>query len=230
MSDQELRLQRFIDQDLSPEERVEFLEALNRDSALRERLIAMERVLAGAAELPRVMPPAEFTAGVVARLEPRPHGLPGRLRAWLTAPRLLEWNPAGALAAACALLALAWLLTWGLSKPLSGGAALQTAGPSHTVPTVYVRLALMNPAAESVTITGDFNGWHPQGLPLTKTANGLWTLTIPLKPGRYEYMYRVDGKWVTDPLASDFSPDGFGQENAVLDVRDVFPDRAQQEG
>lgn len=230
MSDRERLLHRFIDQDLSPEKRLAFLETLNRDSALRERLIDMERMLAVTAELPRLTPPAEFAAQVVARIQPPTRGFWERAHEWLTAPHALQWNPAGALATACILLALAWLLNGGLLKPSSGGSALQTAGHSHTAPTVYVRLALMNPVAESVTITGDFNGWNPHGMPLVKTANGLWTLTIPLKPGRYEYMYRVDGKWVTDPLASDFIPDGFGQENAVLDVREGLHDRASQEG
>ena len=27
--------------------------------------------------------------------------------------------------------------------------------------------------------------------------------------------------WVTDPQASESSPDGFGEENAVLDVREI---------
>lgn len=231
MSDRGRQMHRFIDQDLSPEERLAFLETLHRDGALRERLLDMERVLAGAAVLPRVTPPADFATQVLARLEPPPQKKPlDRLREWLTAPRALEWNPVGALAGACALLALAWMFNWGLQPSSSGGPAWQTAGPSRVASSVYVRLALMNPAAQSVTISGDFNGWNSQGIPLTKTASGLWTLTLPLKPGRYEYMYLVDGKWVTDPLASDFSPDGFGQENAVLDVREELRDRSSQEG
>ena len=88
-------------------------------------------------------------------------------------------------------------------------------------------MALLQPEAQSVTITGNFNGWDPQGLPLRRAGNGLWTLTIPLKPGRYEYMYRVDGRWVTDPLAAEFSPDGFGDENAVLDVRNLSRQEAR---
>ncbi len=80
-------------------------------------------------------------------------------------------------------------------------------------------MALLDPEAESVAIAGDFNGWNPGLTPLRRSSNGLWTFTIPLKPGRYQYMFSVDGRWVTDPLASEFSPDGFGDENAVLDVR-----------
>ncbi len=217
MNDQERLLQRFIDQDLSPEERLEFLEALNRDAALRQRLIEMERLVAGAARLPRLTPAGAFVSRVVARLEAPSHGLWARMRAFFFAPHLLEWNLAKAMAAACVVLVAAWWMSGaGLRTPW-GGSAVQTVAAS---PTVYVRVALLHPEAESVTIAGDFNGWDPQGLPLRRAGDGLWTLTIPLKPGRYQYMYRVDGRWVTDPLASEFSPDGFGAENAVMDVRE----------
>jgi hypothetical protein len=42
---------------------------------------------------------------------------------------------------------------------------------------------------------------------------------LPVKPGRYHYMYVVDGReWVADPLATETSLDGFGGQNSVLDV------------
>ena len=56
--------------------------------------------------------------------------------------------------------------------------------------------------------------------PLEQTSGGAWTVTIPLQPGRYEYMFVVDGKeWIADPFAVEQSDDGFGSRNAVLDVR-----------
>lgn len=48
---------------------------------------------------------------------------------------------------------------------------------------------------------------------------GMWTATLPRKPGRYQYMFVFDGKqWIADPLAGEASGDGFGVENAVRDV------------
>jgi len=45
-------------------------------------------------------------------------------------------------------------------------------------------------------------------------------VTIPLKPGRYEYMFVVDGQqWIPDPFAAEQTDDGFGSRNAVLEVR-----------
>jgi hypothetical protein len=34
--------------------------------------------------------------------------------------------------------------------------------------------------------------------------------------GAYEYMFLVDGHWMTDPAASETRPDGFGRANGVL--------------
>ncbi|MBI5672411.1 MAG: glycoside hydrolase family 13, partial [Nitrospirae bacterium] len=52
-----------------------------------------------------------------------------------------------------------------------------------------------------------------------RSDGGVWTATIPLKPGRYQYMFVIDGKqWIADPLAPEETTDGFGAQNAVLDV------------
>jgi 1,4-alpha-glucan branching enzyme len=89
-------------------------------------------------------------------------------------------------------------------------------GPSK----VLVRLVVVQPDARMVEAAGDFNGWNPSRTPLEPAANGAWTVTIPLEPGRYEYMFVVDGReWVSDPFAVEQNDDGFGARNAVLDVR-----------
>ena len=37
--------------------------------------------------------------------------------------------------------------------------------------------------------------------------------------GRYEYQFLVEGeRWVTDPLAVSRRPDGFGYQNAVVNL------------
>jgi 1,4-alpha-glucan branching enzyme len=49
--------------------------------------------------------------------------------------------------------------------------------------------------------------------------NGAWSTTIPLGPGRYHYMFVIDGeRWMADPLAHETSLDGFGGQDSVLDV------------
>lgn len=49
--------------------------------------------------------------------------------------------------------------------------------------------------AKRVTLAGEFNGWDPGGIALRKTDDGLWGVTIDLKPGKYEYKFLADGDW-----------------------------------
>jgi 1,4-alpha-glucan branching enzyme len=91
---------------------------------------------------------------------------------------------------------------------------------SSPASTTLVRLVIMQPGATSVQVAGDFNGWNPARTSLEQISDGAWAVTIPLKPGRYAYMFVVDGKqWVADPFAAEQKDDGFGSRNAVLEVR-----------
>ncbi len=72
----------------------------------------------------------------------------------------------------------------------------------------------------SIALVGDFNDWDPNRHLLTDDNNdGIWTVTLKLEPGRYEYMFIIDGqKWVPDPNAYRYVSDGFGNKNAVLEI------------
>jgi 1,4-alpha-glucan branching enzyme len=103
--------------------------------------------------------------------------------------------------------------------PVATAPAQTIAAGMKPEPTVFVRLVLLQPGARSVSVAGDFNGWNPAQTPLERSDGGMWTATIPLKPGRYQYMFVIDGKqWIADPLAAEETTDGFGAQNAVLDV------------
>lgn len=75
-----------------------------------------------------------------------------------------------------------------------------------------VRFQLRQPAAASVAVAGDFNGWSPTFHPMTRSGE-FWTCVIALPPGDYVFMYVVDGMWVTPPNAAELVPDGFGGWN-----------------
>ena len=224
MQEYELLIQRFLDDDLTPQERVTFLQAVDADPSLRRRWLNLELVVTQAAQLPRVAPSARFMAQVQAKLAPESISLWDRLRAAMTLPRTLEWNLAGAMAAACvAVVAIVGLLRVGPERivevPVAGGQAQQASYAPGQENTVFVRLVLFQPGARSVSVAGDFNGWNPGQTQLERSEGGLWTATIPLKPGRYQYMFVIDGKqWIADPLAAEGAGDGFGAQNAVLDV------------
>jgi hypothetical protein len=226
MREQDLLIQRFLDDDLTPEERVAFLQSVDADPSLRRCWLNLELVVAEAAQLPRIAPSARFLAQVQGKLAIERTSLWDRLRSMVTAPRTLEWNFAGAMAAASvALVAVVGLLQFAPERivevpvPVAGGPAQTASFAPDQGSKVFVRLVLLQPGARSVSVAGDFNGWNPAETKLERSEGGLWTATIALKPGRYQYMFVIDGKqWIADPLAEEGSGDGFGAQNAVLDV------------
>jgi hypothetical protein len=224
MNEQELLIQRFLDHELTPEERVAFLQTVDADPVLRRRWLNLEMVLTEAAHLPRMAPSLKFFSELKAKVAPPAPSWWERLWAAVTTPRTLEWNLAGAAAAACvAVVAVVGLFTVMPERVVEVPAVM---APTQTTtvgtkqePTVFVRLVLLQPGARSVSVAGDFNGWDPAQTKLERSDGGVWTATIPLKPGRYQYMFVIDGKqWIADPLAAEEATDGFGAQNAVLDV------------
>ena len=69
-----------------------------------------------------------------------------------------------------------------------------------------------------ICLAGDFNQWKVCDAPLLRVGEGVWSITIDLPRGRHEYMFVIDGRWVTDPNAMGYSRDGFGNRNALLVV------------
>lgn len=232
--EREWLLHRFIDGDLEPGERLRFLELLDQDPQLRRELLDMERLLGEAGSLPRFTPPPDLAAQVLKQIKPSSGGMITMVKEMLWAPRVLHWNPAMALLAASIVLALAWVVNQRAitSGPISPSIETSNRAPAgavtpvaQVVPTpdteeaLVVRLVLIQPEARSVSVAGDFNSWMPDRTPLRETEKGVWTATLHVKPGRYHYMFVIDGeKWVPDPLAGEYSLDGFGSKNSVLDV------------
>lgn len=70
--------------------------------------------------------------------------------------------------------------------------------PTPAAPATNKRKILfkIRSAAKKVDIVGDFNKWHRK--PMTKK-DGVWSVTVELDPGTYEYRFIVDGKKTKDP-------------------------------
>lgn len=155
----------------------------------------------------------------------------------LLEPRPVQWRPAYGLAAVMSVLAVIIALNLGTqiyeTPSQSSQQAAQTDvkqqnSQQQTVKVasvttdesdrVWGRFFYVNEEAESVAVAGDFSNWEP--IPLDKKQiNGktVWTNSIPMKRGEHRYMYIIDGdKWKTDPLASRYKEDGFGNRNAVI--------------
>ena len=88
-----------------------------------------------------------------------------------------------------------------------------------------VKIFFYFPPAQDVAVTGDFNDWNADGVPLKAAGKpGLWEIELRLPPGVYSYNFIVDGELlVPDPNASNQMPDGYGGTNSILLVKGESP-------
>ena len=77
---------------------------------------------------------------------------------------------------------------------------------------------LSAPEASQVSIAGCFNDWSLTANPLSPGNGGMWTCTLLLEPGEYEYRFIVDGIWCDDPAAAMRRPTEYGCENCIIIV------------
>lgn len=94
-----------------------------------------------------------------------------------------------------------------------GRLPLARSGP----PLIYVQFTLSGVEAREVTLAGSFTGWQPR-VSLSERSPGVWTATVPVRPGVHDYTYLVDGeRWMVDPNALQ-ADDGFGGRNNRMPV------------
>ena len=91
--------------------------------------------------------------------------------------------------------------------------------PAETKP-VLRRVKFSIPAASGlpVFVAGSFNDWDPEGVPM-KEKDGVYTATVSLAPGEYEYKFIVNGFWTMDPDPTrEWRANGLGTLNSVITV------------
>src|SRR5262245_15680710 len=132
-----------------------------------ERAFA-ERFRRGYLETPAGRPAerARIVAAVQAARRPRR----GWLDSWL-APRTFTVRPVAAVAAALALVALGVVLAQRVTERRLVPQAT-VAGAPAAAGTQTVRFVFVDPAAASVILVGDFNGWDATATPLAPGAEG----------------------------------------------------------
>ena len=99
-------------------------------------------------------------------------------------------------------------VNWGYNK-LKNEKAVTITSDSTT----FQLLGFQN--ASQVVLSGSFNNWNTQQLRMHKNALG-WFISLPLKPGYYEYKYIIDGEWRIDESNQLTTDDLQGGENSVL--------------
>lgn len=122
------------------------------------------------------------------------------------------------LAAACALSSCAGVLN----------AIEDRLPPPHEVKGGML-FSYYSPSARQVTLAGSFNNWggtqgggrydasiDPMSDP---DGDGVWSIALPLPPGRYQYKFVIDGgvRWEQDPNNADKASEG-GIENSLIIV------------
>lgn len=126
----------------------------------------------------------------------------------------------GALLAAGVAGILALGTLEGLAGGGAGGAGRPVAAAAIRDTLRLVRFVLTAPAATSVALVGDFNGWRRDATLLAAGERGDWTAAVALVPGRHRYAYVVDDtQWIADPAATAVAGDA-GRPTSELFVEE----------
>jgi hypothetical protein len=160
------------------------------------------------------LPGSEIDRAVMASIRAREDEKQKSVWNWLFQPHVYQVRPA--LAAAAVVILVAAGVLGGSFRDHTASDVQAAAVPS----TILVRFELVAPTANRVSLAGSFNDWQPDGVQLTQNPEtGVWTGTVPLRPGEHQYMFVIDGaEWIPDPDAHAQVDDGFGQTNSVIVV------------
>jgi hypothetical protein len=66
-------------------------------------------------------------------------------------------------------------------------------------PPGQLRFSFPAASGEIITVAGTFNNWDPFMYELRETSEGLYTLTLNLPPGTYQYVFFYRGERILDP-------------------------------
>lgn len=227
------RLRRFVDGELTSEEKVVLLGEAERDRALAVELydvLRLEEELALLRDCDDLEPPAHIVNKTMARaVEAREQRRRDRLSwlRWLWEPRTVRFRMTSAawlVPMAAGVLLWAWGYDYARdeggmpSEPVA--ALVESTLADDASSDVAVRFVLQTEGASSVAVAGDFNEWSAQDATLADhDGDGVFVGTVSLPPGSHAYMFVVDGeRWVSDPQATSYRDDGFGNRNAILRI------------
>lgn len=178
----------------------------------------LRRIAGMIASLPDREPPGELVDSVMARIKPKQLG---RLRVlWRRMKVPVAFAPLRMAYVAVGSLALAFLTVVFLAEraPEQNRVTSVQEVMNESARTVVFRLNI--PGASRVELIGSFNQWRPGDFLMKwDESRKLWTVSLDLQKGRYEYAFLVDGEAVvSDPKAFMHRDDGFGNKNSILIV------------
>jgi 1,4-alpha-glucan branching enzyme len=72
---------------------------------------------------------------------------------------------------------------------------------------------------KAVYLAGEFNDWNPSAKKMAyKARSGIYSASIKLAAGTYQYKFVIDGVWCADPENSNSVPNDQGTFNSVITV------------
>lgn len=88
-------------------------------------------------------------------------------------------------------------------------------GNSFLVIAPNYKFKLYAPHAKKVMLAGDFNGWDPNSIPMSKEGDA-WVFRLHLAPGKHRYKFVVDGEWIKDPENKLWEENEYGTGNSMV--------------
>ena len=75
-------------------------------------------------------------------------------------------------------------------------------------------------AGQNVRLAGSFTDWETKAKKMTfKKTNGVYSATVKLAPGEYQYKFIIGDKWTTDDQNAEFVPNDKGTFNSKLVIK-----------
>ena len=71
---------------------------------------------------------------------------------------------------------------------------------------------------KAVSVAGEFNKWNPTAKKMAYKA-GVYTATVKLAAGTYQYKFVIDGTWCADPENVNSVANDQGTFNSVIEVK-----------
>ena len=97
-------------------------------------------------------------------------------------------------------------------KPVAQKCAVKKAATKNVTFTVHAE------KGKAVYVAGEFNKWNPTAKKMTFKA-GVYSATLKLAAGTYQYKFVIDGTWCADPENVNSVPNDQGTFNSVITVK-----------
>ena len=88
-----------------------------------------------------------------------------------------------------------------------------------TTPKTEVMFTVHADKGKAVYLAGEFNDWNPSAKKMAyKARSGIYTASLKLAAGTYQYKFVIDGVWCADPENANSIPNDQGTFNSVITV------------